>query len=287
MCDPAAAGFGGVGGGSATAPSTLWQGFDGAWGSGDGTGSNSILSGSPGGGGGGYGGGCAAGLCDDDPPAGSPFFCGGGGGGTWALQASVDDTKAGTPIVGPNNFASLIPPVSPGSGAVALSFDICEVDPLNTVYCTQDALGIAPVHENVVLELRGRGLVRLIMFGDEDFDLGEIDLDRLYFGRSMRRPSTIRFAEFRDRNGDGHIDLRLDLLQKELGFISTDASHCIYGALKGVQPFVGCTNLKTVKELRRARRGGGPRGRPIGCARVQTAGDKRPAGRPGRPRCRR
>lgn len=227
-------GIGGLGGASAGAASTTWEGGSGSWTAGLG---GAGFRGWTGSGGGGFGGGAAGGTNDTDCLLGAS--CGGGGGGSWARQSTVDDADA--PVVDTDDLGAV---AITGQGAVVLSFDVCALDPSNASYCSDDAPGFVELHEYVAFARQGDHAVTLLLRGSSLLDVTQIDLDRLVVGPSMRRPESADRARVHDVDGDGSLDLQLRLESASFPIDSESAAYCALGALRDGTAFVGCASAR-------------------------------------------
>ncbi len=213
------------------------------WVSGNGAGPNT----SGGGGGGGFGAGGAAGKATFGELRDGG---GGGGGGSWALQSQEQEINA--PILGYEYV-----PSHTGNGAIAITFDICSVDP-ESHYCSENPFFFR-LDENINLFIdQFNRKIRMIITGDESFDVNLLDTQRVSFGFSSVRPIPTE-SEPKDFNQDGFDDIEIrfqiddQFLIKEMLIpnrhimaFNFDSVHCIYGGLKDGTPLTACARPKKI-----------------------------------------
>jgi len=230
-------GFGGQKTQFTSAPASWINSGIGTWNAGNGGGSST----KGGNGGAGFGGGGGGGKPDTNT-----FKDGGGagGGGSWARQASINDLEV--PVQGRFN-----PPN--GNGSIVITFDICSVDP-DSVYCTEDLAFVRIDSQTTLLVTSNESQLRMIIHGGENFDVSQLDPERVSFGFASNQPILAFKTQLGDFNADGfddisfHLPVNNELMMAKSASISTRAEpefnmnsvHCIYGALLDNTPLIGC-----------------------------------------------
>jgi hypothetical protein len=132
---------------------------------------------------------------------------------------------------------------------------VVEEPPGNEIPPVPDEIPVRiDVHKGHWLNLWKRGrraLARVVIFGADDFDVTEVDVDSLELEPIPVRMNRRRRAHFIDADRDGHLDVFLHLgLDRSLAGAETDEV-CLMGETVSGQAFSGCDTIE-----RRGRRNG-------------------------------
>jgi hypothetical protein len=107
-------------------------------------------------------------------------------------------------------------------------------------------LDIKPGSDSNPIYRSGRGFVSVALFGDDEFDVGEIDVSTLTFGRGgampvhdLTDPETLA-GHLRDLNEDGVTDLVTHFSIRDVEFLIGDTEACLTGRLLDKTRFKGC-----------------------------------------------
>jgi hypothetical protein len=96
------------------------------------------------------------------------------------------------------------------------------------------------------------GMVPVVLFGAQDFDVMEVDPDTLYFGPELAvLPEHGRDSSMVDVDGDGLLDLLTHFPAQACGIDYADEVACLGGELIGGPAFEGCDVVTPVGRSRR------------------------------------
>lgn len=92
----------------------------------------------------------------------------------------------------------------------------------------------------------------MAVLGSEDFDVAEIDVTTLRFGRDLAEPDhdlldPVTYADHvEDVNEDGHVDLVSHYRIADIGFQSGDTEACLIGETLSGIPVAGCDSVRLI-----------------------------------------
>lgn len=187
---------------------------------------------------------CSASLIRTDPDSGlthTVSMLPGGLALGIAFEADGGILVSTVPVRGDPGLGSIVR-VDPDDGSQTLV-----VGDLPTIV---GAIGVVP-HPEVRIDVRpsrlrigakSRGMLPVVVFGSERFDVEGIDLDGLGFGPSGASPLTSRVVQ---RGADAFPDLLLFFRADQAGFRPGDTRACLYGTANGV-PFLACDKIQVI-----------------------------------------
>jgi choice-of-anchor B domain-containing protein len=96
---------------------------------------------------------------------------------------------------------------------------------------------------------RRRGVIRVAVLGQDDFNVEKVDVNTLRFGPDEARPKHRRRkankARFLDLNDDGHLDLVTRFRTRETGIERGDTEACLAFEMLDLTPYEGCDSVRT------------------------------------------
>lgn len=101
-------------------------------------------------------------------------------------------------------------------------------------------IDIRPGSDRNPIQLRSRGVVPVVVYGSETFDVDTIDIGTLGFGPNSAPPSHRNGPHYADFDDDGLMDLLLHPRVSETGLIAEDEEACVFGATLDGTQFEGC-----------------------------------------------
>lgn len=90
-----------------------------------------------------------------------------------------------------------------------------------------------------------RGVIRVAILGSDDFDVNEIDVTTLAFGRDAAPPIGKKGGRFEDVNSDGFEDLVTRYPTDETGITTGDTQACVVGELWVGTSIGGCDAIRS------------------------------------------
>jgi hypothetical protein len=107
-------------------------------------------------------------------------------------------------------------------------------------------LDIKPGNEASPINLLSKGVVSVAILGSDRFDVDDVDVATLAFGREAATPAHKQGGHRDDVNDDGLTDLVSHYRTQETGITPTDTEACIAGETLDGIPFQGCDDITTV-----------------------------------------
>ena len=113
-------------------------------------------------------------------------------------------------------------------------------------------LDIKPGSERnpIRIRKRGRGVIPMVVFGSESFDVLEVDPATLRFGPGLAPPAH-GDGHLVDTDGDGFTDLLIHARAKQSGIRAGDSEACLEGMTFDGMPFYGCDRVTPIARGRR------------------------------------
>jgi hypothetical protein len=93
------------------------------------------------------------------------------------------------------------------------------------------------------------GFIPVAVIGSDTFDVTNIDVTTLAFGRDGAPPAHKKGGHFKDTNHDGIEDLLVHFRTVESGIAPGDEEACVMGETLDETPFEGCDSVSTVPPL--------------------------------------
>jgi len=118
------------------------------------------------------------------------------------------------------------------------------------------ALLASPVAANDLVELeiiiepnainpQANGVIPMLLVGDTDFDVTDIDVTTLQFGPAGAAPVHRAGGHYEDVDGDGLLDIVSHFATQETGIARGDVSACVIGETFDGRVFEGCDAIST------------------------------------------
>jgi len=101
-------------------------------------------------------------------------------------------------------------------------------------------IDVRPGSENNPIQLRSRGLVPVVLFGDDGFEVENVDVETLAFGPYGAEVAHRGGPHFDDIDGDGFMDMLLHHRVAQTGIEVDDVDACLMGETLDGQMFEGC-----------------------------------------------
>ncbi len=93
------------------------------------------------------------------------------------------------------------------------------------------------------------GDLPVAILGSDDFDVADVDVATLTFGRGNAQIDHSHGPHFEDLDSDGLTDLMVHFRIEETGIAFGDIDACISGETQGGAPFRGCDAVRTVPDM--------------------------------------
>jgi hypothetical protein len=106
--------------------------------------------------------------------------------------------------------------------------------------CPTIAIDVDPDSDENEVAMHSDGLLEVVILGADGFDIADIDLTTLFFGRGRATAQHRDDAHLEDLNGDGRLDRLLHYRVPDSRFELADVEVCIRGQLLDRTPFTGC-----------------------------------------------
>jgi hypothetical protein len=101
-------------------------------------------------------------------------------------------------------------------------------------------IDVRPGSEKNPIQLRSRGVVPVVLYGDEGFDVENVDAESLAFGPGGAEPAHRGTPHFADIDADGIMDMLIHHSVAQTGIAVGDVEACLTGETVDGQVFEGC-----------------------------------------------
>jgi len=179
---------------------------------------------------------------------------------------NAGDIPAGGTVVGSSPIADLDPDFSlSGSFGSSVAEDPCnfkylilkcdwgevvaELDEDNNTASTAIlcvTIDIKPDSDTNPINPKSKGVIPVVVFGSENFDVSDIDISSLAFGPNGAPEAHGKGHPAGDINNDGYPDLMLHFRTQDSGIKMGDTEACVSGNLTGGGSFTACDHIQTV-----------------------------------------
>jgi hypothetical protein len=107
-------------------------------------------------------------------------------------------------------------------------------------------IDIRPDSETNPINSKSRGVVPVVLYGADDFDVTAVDASTLAFGPDEAEVAHRNGPHFDDVDGDGFLDLIVHHRMASTGIGDGDVEACLWGETLGGLPFEGCDDVTPV-----------------------------------------
>jgi hypothetical protein len=107
-------------------------------------------------------------------------------------------------------------------------------------------IDVRPDSEKNPIQLGSRGVVPVVLYGEFDFAVEDVDLDTLAFGPDAAFIAHRNGPHFDDIDGDGLLDMILHHRIADTGLTAYDVEVCLNGQSIDGMPFEGCDDVMPV-----------------------------------------
>jgi len=107
-------------------------------------------------------------------------------------------------------------------------------------------IDIRPDSETNPINPKSRGVVPVVLYGADDFDVTEVDVDTLAFGPGEAGVAHRNGPHLDDVDADGHLDLIIHHRMASTGIGSEDVEACLWGETLDGLEFEGCDAVTPV-----------------------------------------
>ena len=106
--------------------------------------------------------------------------------------------------------------------------------------------GLRPDSEKNPIKLGSRGVVPVVLYGEVDFAVEDVDVDTLAFGPDASSIAHRNGPHFDDIDGDGLLDMILHHRIADTGLTAYDVEACLNGQTIDGASFEGCDDVTPV-----------------------------------------
>jgi hypothetical protein len=107
-------------------------------------------------------------------------------------------------------------------------------------------IDVHPGSEKNPIQLGSRGVVPVVLYGEIDFAVEDVEISTLAFGPDAAVVAHRNGPHFDDIDGDGLLDMILHHRVADTGLTSEDSDVCLYGETMDAMPFEGCDEVTPV-----------------------------------------
>jgi hypothetical protein len=110
-------------------------------------------------------------------------------------------------------------------------------------------IDVKPGNARNPINLGSRGVVPVVLYGSEDFDVSDVDPAQLAFGPDGATLAHVGGPHRDHRNDDGHLDLLLHFRVSETGLGEEHDKVCVRGSTGNgtPMPFEGCDSINPIR----------------------------------------